>query len=188
MLVRRVCCTQSRIVGRSITDARQRTITQQVRYVAHIARMYLLVSVGNSGILLCRVFQLEDAEGYAVYIEQNIGDTHLISQSVTDFQLVYNSESILFGKVNKFDVKFGAVAIASIAEAVAHKYKCIAQTLKMRLTRHMAQSRDDFVGILRCQICVTVEQRRFQFINKKRFAHWPMNGFAIGILPALRLQ
>ena len=90
--------------------------------------MYLLVCVGNGGILNRGIFQLENAKWYAVYIEQNIGDANLISQSVTDFQLVYSSESILFRivEVNELNVKFSSVAVTIIAEAVAHQYECIA--------------------------------------------------------------
>ena len=59
-----------------------------MRYVAHIARVYLFVSVGNGGILLCRVFQLKNTKGYAVDVEKHIGDADIIFESVAHFELI----------------------------------------------------------------------------------------------------
>ena len=68
-----------------------------MRYVAHIAGMYLLVCVSNGGILFCWVLQLENTERYAVYIEQHIGYANIIFIAVSYFELVNGAESILFG-------------------------------------------------------------------------------------------
>ncbi len=73
VIIRGVGSAYPGVVGRGITDARQGAIAQQMRYVAHIARVYLFVSVGNGGILLCPGFQLKNTKGYAVDVRSTSG-------------------------------------------------------------------------------------------------------------------
>ena len=56
VLVWCVCCTQLCVIHGSITYARKRAKTQKVWNIPFVANMYLVVSIGNSSILVCRVF------------------------------------------------------------------------------------------------------------------------------------
>ena len=166
--------------------------------VAHIADVYLFVSLCYVGIEFCRIFQLKDTERYAIDEEQHIGDTHLIFHAVGNLELINRSEDIIFFtvgtlKIDKTNIKVHSIAMTGIAIAVTDKPECVAQTFKVGLSGNVAQIVDHLIDIAAGEVGITILQVHVQIIDigifdKQRFTQLAVDVSAIGILPALVLQ
>ena len=160
MLVWCVCSTEFSVVDCGIADARKRTVTKQVRYVTQVASVYLLVSIGNGGIGICGIFELEDAKGYAVDKQQHIGYAYVGFHSIAHLELINRTEYILSRAVKIYIlyVEHLAVAMASIAVSVTNEVECVSEQVEVGLTACVTQVVDDFIYIFLRQVGIAAQQ------------------------------
>ena len=198
MFVWSVGSTKPCIVVGGIADARQRAITQQMRNITHVTDVYLFVSLCYVGIEFCGIFQLKDAERYAINEEQHVRDAHIVFHTVGNLELINRSEDIIFFtvgtlKIDKTNIKVHSITMAGISIAVTDKLKCVAQTFKVGLSGNVAQIVDHLIDIAAGEVGITMLQVHVQIIDiwifdKQRFTQLAVDVSAIGILPALVLQ
>ena len=112
MDIRRVGRTQTRVAA--VADTRQRTVFHQVRYVAPVADMYLVVGFGYGGIVVGGVLQFDDTHGNTVHKQQHIGYPHIATAIITHHILIDAAEHIAFG-VHKVDIPHKQVLVCVIA-------------------------------------------------------------------------
>ena len=93
------CEGRSQTGVRHVAYHREGAIAHEVRNVAAVADMDLVVCLGHSRARVGRILQFDNAGGDAVDEQKNVGDTHLVHAAVRDFKLVYHPESIVFQAV-----------------------------------------------------------------------------------------
>ena len=113
--------------------------------------------IAYSSVLFCWVFQLDNADGYAVYEKQNVGAT-ILSALLHD-KLIDTTENIMVGilKVYIFQTKriIPTIAICKVI-TVTIKQKSIPKSIIVILTAYIAQIGDNAVYLGGCQILILV--------------------------------
>ena len=101
MLVGGVSGAEARV--RHVADYRQGGVANQVRNVAAIANVNLVVRIGYGGIGVGGILQLDNASGNTIHQQQHIGNTHLVASAVAHLKLIGYAENILL-RVLEVDV------------------------------------------------------------------------------------